>query len=191
MLIFAALTEGAPPESSGPWIDEDLLAKIGQGDREAFSRLYEQACGSVYAYALSLLRDREDAQDAMQDVFLKVRGAAHLYIPQGKPLAWLLTITRNVCMMHFRQRRRFVDAPLEEEWKEETFSPIGDREDRLVLEAAFTVLSAEECQIIVLHAVSGMKHREIGALLQLPLSTVLSKYNRGIRKLRKRLEEIL
>ena len=190
MLIFAALTEGAPPESGGPWIDEDLFAKIGQGDTEAFSRLYERAGGSVYAYALSLLRSREDAQDAMQDVFLKVRGAAHLYRPQGKPLAWLLTITRNVCMMRFRQRSHFAGAPLEE-GMEEAFSPIGDREDRLVLEAAFTVLSPEECRIVVLHAVSGMKHREIGALFQLPLSTVLSKYNRGIRKLRKRLEEIL
>lgn len=59
----------------------------------------------------------------------------------------------------------------------------------MVLETAFQVLSREECQIIVLHAVSGLKHREISEVLQIPLSTVLSKYNRGIKKLRKQLEE--
>ena len=44
-------------------------------------------------------------------------------------------------------------------------------------------LGDEEHQIVVLHVVAGMKHREIGAYLQLPLSTVLSRYNRAIRKL--------
>lgn len=57
-----------------------------------------------------------------------------------------------------------------------------------MLETAFQILSREECQIIMLHAVSGLKHREVGELLGLPLSTVLSKYNRGIKKLRGQLE---
>lgn len=68
------------------------------------------------------------------------------------------------------------------------FGQITDREDRIVLETAFEVLSKEECQIIVLHAVSGMKHREIAELLDISVSTVLSKYNRGLKKLRGQLE---
>ena len=59
------------------------------------------------------------------------------------------------------------------------------------MKTAFEVLSEEECRIIILHAVSGMRHREIGELLQLPVSTVLSKYNRGLKKLRRELEEKL
>ena len=66
---------------------------------------------------------------------------------------------------------------------------IQEEEDRLVLETAFRVLSKEECQIIVLHAVSGMKHREISQIMGIPLSTILSKYHRGIQKLREQLEE--
>ena len=52
-----------------------------------------------------------------------------------------------------------------------------------------TVLSDTERQIVVLHAVSGFKHREIAAMLNLPLPTVLSKYNRAIKKLRSQLEK--
>ena len=69
-------------------------------------------------------------------------------------------------------------------------SQIQEEEDRLILETAFRILSKEECQIIILHAVSGLKHREISGILHLPLSTVLSKYNREIKKLRAQLEEM-
>ena len=66
---------------------------------------------------------------------------------------------------------------------------IADLEDRLVLKEALRCLSAEDCSIILLHAVSGLKHSEIAELMSLPLSTVLSRYNRGLRKLRRKLEE--
>ena len=57
-----------------------------------------------------------------------------------------------------------------------------------MLRSAMQVLSDEECQIVILHAVTGWKHREIAVQLQLPLSTVLSKYRRGLRKLKEELE---
>ena len=58
-------------------------------------------------------------------------------------------------------------------------------EDKLVLTECLKNLSDEERQIVMLHAVSGFKHREIARLLEMPLSTVLSKYNRAMKKLRK------
>ena len=68
---------------------------------------------------------------------------------------------------------------------------IENAEDRMTLEKVFTVLPEDVCRIIMLHAVSGMKHREIADLLNMPTSTVLSKYNRGIQKLRSELEGML
>ncbi|MBR2716874.1 MAG: sigma-70 family RNA polymerase sigma factor, partial [Oscillospiraceae bacterium] len=94
-----------------------------------------------------------------------------------------------ICLMKLRQRNRYSAAPVEDRRME--FSQIEDREDRIVLETAFRVLSEEERQIIMLHAVSGLKHREISELLQRPLSTVLSRYSRGIKKLRRELEGML
>ena len=61
-------------------------------------------------------------------------------------------------------------------------------EDREVLSAALGVLGEQERQIVLLHAVSGLKHREIAQLMELPLATVLSKYHRGLKKLKKKLE---
>ena len=103
-------------------------------------------------------------------------------------MAWILTIARNVCMMKYRQQKHHAEISMDEVRQEIDFSQIEDREDRIILETALKVLSPEECQIIIMHAVSGLRHREMSELLQLPLSTVLSKYHRGLKKLRKELE---
>lgn len=196
MLVFAALTAGQPATGStgyrsGP--DEMLIVRIARGDRTAFEDLYEETSNAVFAYALSLLHRREDAEDVMQDTFLKVRAAAHLYRPQGKPMAWVLTITRNLCLMRFRQGQRRADLPPEDQpgriLEDLGTDRISEAEDRLLLETAFRVLSPEELRVIILHAVSGLRHREIAEAFGIPVSTVLSRYNRGLKKLRSQLEE--
>ena len=58
-----------------------------------------------------------------------------------------------------------------------------------MLQSLLSQLSDEERQIVTLHALTGCKHREIAAVLNIPLSTVLSKYRRALRKLEKALEE--
>ena len=73
----------------------------------------------------------------------------------------------------------------EEAWEAIPAAPPDvSAEDRALLQQALSRLSGEERQIILLHAVSGLKHRETAALLELPLSTVLSKYHRGLKKLK-------
>ena len=103
-------------------------------------------------------------------------------------MAWLMTITRNLCLQQLRERSKMADSS-QEQW--ELYLPSNDRftmEDRNVLLACMEQLSDQERQIVILHAVSGFKHREIAALLELPLSTVLSKYNRALKRLRQHLQ---
>ena len=161
MLIFEAVVYETPPQQAEILLDESLFPRIASGDKAAFLALYEKCSSPVFAYALSILRSHSDSEDAMQDTFLKIRSAAHLYQPLGKPLAWILTITRNICLMMYRQRAHTAQLP------------------------------EDSCRIIMLHALSGMKHREIAELMNMPLSTVLSKYKRGIEKLRSELEGML
>lgn len=161
-----------------------LLLRVGQGDREAFARLYNLTRGAVYALALSLLRDAHEAQDVAQDAFVRVWESAPAYRSQGSPIAWLLTIARNLARSRLRQSGRQVELD-EEAWNAiPAADPDVSPEDRQVLQEALVRLGAEEREIVLLHAVAGLKHREIAQLLELPLSTVLSKYQRGLKKLR-------
>ena len=161
-----------------------LLLQVGRGDREAFTQLYNLVRGAVYAMALSLLGDAQEAQDAAQDTFVKVWESAPDYRPQGSSMAWMLTIARNQARSRLRQSGRQVLLD-EEAWNTlpAGLSSIPD-EDRLVLQEALARLGSEDRQIVLLHAVTGLKHREIAVLLGLPLSTVLSKYHRGLKKLK-------
>ena len=164
---------------------EAWLAGVARGDPASFEALYRATDHTLYAFALSLARNRDDAQDIMMETYLKIRAGAGSYLPQGKPLAWMFTIARNVWRSDRRKAAR--ETPMDE-------LPPCENTDAdeplraLVLREALRVLDEQEREIVLLHAVSGMKHRELAAALGLPLATVLSKYARALRKLKRELE---
>ena len=165
---------------------EELLRQIALGSQQAFEELYRATDSAIYGYALSLMRNHHEAQDIMMDTYLKIRCAAHLYMPMGKPMAWILTITKNIARTKLRSAGRQI--PLDD-LEETTPSFDRDSEEAVALEQAMKVLGEQERQIVLLHAVSGLKHREIAEMLGMPLATVLSKYARSLKKLKKALEE--
>ena len=171
---------------------EELIRAVGQGDREAFYRLYQDTARPLYSYILSLTKSIHEAEDIMQEVFLTVWTKAAVYVPQGKPLAWMFTIARNLCYMRFRERKNQADVGLEEwESREEgaCWEPLEQAAERRVLLDALARIGSQERQIILLHAAAGMKHKEVAKVLEMPLSTELSKYNRSMKKLQGILEE--
>lgn len=185
MLLAALQSEYGVPD---PKQLEELMAGLASGDRDSLAQLYHRTRAVVYGLALSILGSGHDAEDVTQDTFVAVWEKCHLYRPQGTPMAWLLTITRNLARMKLRDRSRTQDLG-EEQWMAiPAQSPSVTPEDRAVLEAALNILSDQERQIVVLHAAAGLKHREIAKLLELPLPTVLSKYRRALSKLKTKLE---
>ena len=167
---------------------EALISGIAAGSREDLAELYRRTRAAVYGLALSYLKNGAEAEDVAQDTFVKVWAAAPSYRPQGKPMAWLLTIARNLALGRLRTAARIQDLS-EAQWS--AFSIESDSltaDDRTVLAAALGRLSDEERHIVVLHAVCGLKHREIAQFLGLALPTVLSKYHRSLKKLKTILE---
>ena len=158
MLSLLMTTEYAPVEDRHEL--QQLLICIAGGEREALAELYRRTRTAVYGLALSYLKNAQDAQDLTQDVYVQVWDCAAQYRPTGSPMGWLLTVCRNLCLMRL------------------------DADERTLLQHALAGLADEERRIVLLHAVTGMKHREIAALLELPLPTVLSKYHRALKKMR-------
>ena len=175
-------------ENRDPAVLEGLLLRIAAGDQQALEELYRRTRAAVYALSLSCLKNAHDAQDSTQDTFVRVWESAPQYRPQGSPMAWLLTIARNLARMKLRQRERQAELS-DEEWEAiPADSPGVTPEDRDLLQTALAGLEDQERQVVLLHAVTGLKHREIAALLELPLATVLSKYHRALKKLKTRMK---
>lgn len=163
---------------------DGYLAAIAAGDTQALAELYHETGPSVYAFALSMLKNTHDAEDVLHDCFVSIFSNATGYHSTGKPMAWILTVTRNLCLKIIRQRERTAELP-PEDWRGcLEMSTQMNADDKVVLESCMERLKDDERQIVVLHAVAGFKHREIAELMGLALPTVLSKYHRAIKKLR-------
>lgn len=192
MFLFAALDTGEPAEdtaASNVKIIEKSLRRIARGHTDEIGVIYDITKTSVYGFVLSIVKNAEDAEDILQDTYIKICLNADAYTPQGKPMAWIFTIARNLSLMKLRGRNRTEDIP-EYEWEQIAAHNTQFRtEDRMVLSAALSNISEQESQIVIMHAVAGMKHREIAEVMEMPLATVLSKYNRAIKKLKTILEE--
>lgn len=181
-MIFC-MTVAEPASGAGAAL-ENCIVRIAGGDKDALVQFYQQTRPAVYGFALSILKNPQDAEDVLHDAFLQVWNAAPQYRPQGKAMAWLLTIVRNLAMDQLR-RQKHVEPLAWEDWQTQLAAvPAVSAEDRMALAGLLTALEDQERQIVTLHALTGLKHREIAALLGLPLPTVLSKYSRALKKLR-------
>ena len=160
------------------------ILQIAAGDQEALSTLYELTRGAVYGFALSILKNTQDAEDVLQDSYLRICSAAGDYRAEGKPMAWIFSIVRNLALMRLREGKRLAGLP-----EEEQDNPQMTGEDRVVLRAFLEALPETERQIVLLHAAAGFRHWEIAKFLHMPLSTVLSKYHRAMKRLRVQIAE--
>lgn len=169
-------------------MEEKLIKKIASGDVESLHKLYSVVNEGIYAFALSILKNPYDAEDVLQDVFLTIYNKAKTYNGMNKPLAWIYTITKNCCFMKMRKTKKIVKIPFEDIIDDAIFTKVENVENQIVLKAALKNLSSEESQIVMLHIIGGLKNKEIAELLNMPLNTVLSKYNRALVKLRNYIE---
>ena len=188
-MLMSLLATGAAPATASPSRElERLLGGVAAGDRDSLAELYSRTRAAVYGLALSYLKNGQDAQDITQDTFVRVWEKAGQYRSQGKPLSWLLAIARNLALMKLRSAQR-TDLLAEDEW---LLVPAQDSpltaEDRHLLDLAVNALADDERRVVMLHAVAGLKHREIASLLEMPLATVLSKYHRALKKMKQRLK---
>lgn len=177
-MLFLMTTASLPADN----LLEKQLAALAAGDSDALAVLYQETRTQVFAFALSILKNRHDAEDVLQDTYVRLYAAAGSYRPQGKPLAWILTVTKHLCYQRLREHSR---RP--EELSEELagLPPAVTPDEQVLLRACLDCLSDSERQVVTLHAVAGFRHREIADLLELSLPAVLSRYHRAIHKLRR------
>ncbi len=194
MLLFAMIVGGdgiryqSSIESNFD-LDERLILRIAKRDMSAFDELYYKTERILYSYILSIVRHHHDALDILQEVYVKLNNSAHLYQPQGKPMAWLFTISKNMAYSHLRSKQQVADLDVIDLDNSIDYSYVVESKDREILNIALNILTTEERSIVLLSAISGFKHREIAEHLDLKLNTVLSKYSRAIKKMRDYIRE--
>ena len=172
----------------------EMLRRIGQGDRESFTKLYDRFSGVLFSVAYRVLNNHEAAQDVLQDVFIQIWDKAPHYDPaRGKPVTWAVTLTRNkaIDLVRSTQRRSRlrdevqVQAETGERFDDRSsFDAVASGEDRHLVLEAMRKLSPDQREAISLTFFSALTQVEIAERLGEPLGTIKARIRRGMMKLR-------
>ena len=168
-----------------------LMERVAEKDIEAFNEVYSNFSQIVYNLMFRTLQNREEAEDALQDIFMQIWDKASSYDPsRGAVSTWITNMTRNRAIDKLRSRmsRRSVNLPDEESLMSNTdinniVEEINER--RVVIKGALDNLPQEQRLVIEMAYFDGLSHIEISELLELPVGTVKTRIALGISKLRK------
>jgi RNA polymerase sigma-70 factor (ECF subfamily) len=168
-----------------------LLRRLQLGDEDALIDLHERFATVVYSVTYRVLGNQQDAEEATQDVFLRLWDKAEQFdMERGSFSAWLLTIARRVAIDRLRKRKRLDPPPNSVSMDEkphlwETTLVKDDLSDlQRTLLSTLNELPEDQQKAIYLAYFYGMSHRDIAEHLKKPLGTIKSHIRLGMQKLR-------
>ena len=189
--------------SSDP-TDLILLQRIVARDTAALAELYDRHSRLLFGLILRIVRDRAEAEEILQDVFVRVWTRAALFDARlGGPIAWLVRIARNGAIDRLRAQRSRDAAggpALDESLANRTASAtdirnpetvVLDAERRETVNDALVLLPTEQRRLIEAAFFEGYTHSELAARFGLPLGTVKTRIRAGIVAMRQRLEHVV
>jgi RNA polymerase sigma-70 factor (ECF subfamily) len=146
--------------------EAELLQSCQRGELRAFERLYELHAARLKSLAFHLLGSREDAEDAVQETFLKVYRAVGKFESNSTVSTWMLRILINCCYDILRKRQRLAEKPMLKEASAESKVTL-----KVALERALLSLNEQQRLVFLMFEVEGLKHSEISSVLEVPEGT--------------------
>jgi RNA polymerase sigma-70 factor, ECF subfamily len=174
--------------------DQTLIAAIAAGDRRALELLYDRYAVVVYRIALRMLKNRELAEDIVQEAFWRVwRRSASFAEDRGRVTQWLFGIVHNLCideMRRVRSRPNQVYEDVEHPVLQQLIDEHSDvpaaawmTEQRRMINESLRELPAAQREAIELAYFGGLSHQEIATKLNRPLGTIKTRVRLGLHKL--------
>ncbi|HJT46092.1 MAG TPA: sigma-70 family RNA polymerase sigma factor [Chthoniobacterales bacterium] len=181
--------------------DVELMTAIQIGNADALSHLYDRYSGILKALILRIIHNDTEADDLLQEVFLEIWNQAKNFSAQkGKPLGWMVTLTRRRSIDALRKKQAYARAEerLQAEperqplaWVQNTTAEeITAGDTRALMAKVISSLPEAQQQVIDLAFFRGMSQREIAAHTNIPLGTVKTRLELGLKKIYDSLKEL-
>ena len=170
-------------------IAANVVLAARSGDAGAFATLVHAETPSAYRLALSILRSPAEAEDAVQDAFLRAwRDIGSLRVPDRWP-AWFRRLVVRAAIDKARRRNRVREIVLDAAGEEPGPVPALGTEDRLELLSAYDRLSPDDRAILALRYFADLEMPDVAAALGIPLGTAKSRSHRALGRLRAQLRQ--
>jgi RNA polymerase sigma-70 factor, ECF subfamily len=176
---------------------EEMVIRARRGDREAMAQVYRSYRANVYRTCLRIVRNPSDAEDLVQETFVRVISKIHTFRGESQFTTWLYRVTKNVALMQLRKPQlatlEFEDA---RDWEEAgesilalevTRKPASREADGMLLDGEIKKLPWGYGRVLVLHDLLGYRHREISRITGITTNNSKSRLFRARRMLRKAL----
>jgi RNA polymerase sigma-70 factor (ECF subfamily) len=195
---------GSTAEQHGNLPETELVTRAQQGDEFAFEALYRRFARTVYTVAHHMLGNHHDADEVMQETFIRIfKNLSRLRSPQAFT-AWVYQITVNLCMDYRKTRSRNRWEPLEADedrqshfelatakWVRNPQQVLENKELLTHISSAIDSLPGQQKAVILLHEVEGLSKKMISEILECSLVTVRTNLHHARKKLRRRLLKYL
>lgn len=179
--------------------DEQLIARFQLGDVQAYDILVHRYKDQLLNFVFRFVGNRTDAEDIIQETFLRVYRNKHMYKEIAKFSTWVYTIAGNLAKTELRRRKRHKIFSVSNFVNEEKDFDIPDRDhspekkvdssmQESIIQKAIEKLPIKFKEVIVLRDIQGFAYEEISQILNIPLGTVKSRVNRGRLKLQEDLK---
>ena len=159
---------------------KELVRRAKAGDSHAFANLYEEIYEDLYRYALYMLQNKQDAEDAVSEAVLAAFAGIHKLRNAEAFRGWIFQITTNICR---KKRKEYGKKQMELE--EGRIEWVDNTQEALDIRKALKLLTEEERMIIGMSVLAGYTSEEIGKSMCLKPGTVRSKLSRSLDKMRK------
>ena len=181
--------------------EQELIQTAQTGDIAALSILYEKYSRRVFNLCLRMIRDRSDAEDLTQDVFVQLFRKIHTFRGQSAFSTWLHRLAVNMVLMEIRSRKthRYSLVPLDQKSNdddESSHDQFGREDlnlrgsvDRILLQDALDELPPGYRVVFLLHDVHGYEHQEIAEILSCSVGNCKSQLHKARLKLRRLIED--
>ncbi len=196
------MTESLKQKTTSEPTDEQLIARFQDGDEYAFDLLVKRYKDPLMNFIYRFVGDRTDAEDIVQETFLRLYKNKHYYREIAKFSTWIYTIAGNLAKTELRKRRRrnflsihnFMSTEKDYELPDKGITP--DRHTNTVItdkeiQKAIDKLSPKFRQVILLRDIQVFSYEEISQIVKIPLGTVKSRVNRARLKLQKDLKKVI
>jgi RNA polymerase sigma-70 factor (ECF subfamily) len=167
----------------------DLIARCALRDRAAFRILYDRTSAKLFGVTLRILRDRSEAEEAIQEIYVKIWQRADRYVAGGySPISWLVAVARNHALDILRARRP-VAADLDAALEVHDAGPNPERaavnnDERGQIEHCLGTLEPERAEAVRGAYLDGYSYDELAARYDVPLNTMRTWLRRSLLRLR-------
>jgi RNA polymerase sigma-70 factor (ECF subfamily) len=185
--------------------DRALVAAAQRGDREAFRTLFERYHRRAYALALGIVRQPDDAMDAVQDAFIKAHKHLDKFEGTSSFYTWLYRIVMNVAIDHLRKHRRVKPVELDESRLENDADDpllprilggnpgraLLDKQIRARIDQALDELSENHRAVLVMRELEGLSYEDMAQAMGCSKGTIMSRLFHARRNMQKRLLDLV